>query len=49
MSQLCKLITGHLVAKIARKYGIDKQARTFSPWSRVVALLYAQLSHADNM
>ena len=49
MSQLCKLITRHLVAKIARKYGIDKQARTFSPWSHVVALLYAQLSYAFSM
>jgi hypothetical protein len=46
LSQLCKLIPQHLVAKIARKYGIDKQARTFSPWSHVVALLYAQLTHA---
>jgi hypothetical protein len=46
LSQLCKLIPQHLVAKIARKYGIGKQARSFSPWSHVVALLYAQLTHA---
>jgi hypothetical protein len=28
------------------KYGVDEQARTFSPWSHIVALLYAQLLHA---
>ena len=32
--------------KLARAHGVDEQARTFSPWSHVVALLYAQLSHA---
>lgn len=32
--------------KLAREHGVDTQARTFSPWSHVVALLYAQLSHA---
>ncbi len=46
ISQLCKLIPGFLVPKLARQYGVDKKARTFSPWSHVVALLYAQLTHA---
>ena len=46
LAQLCKLIPVGLVPKLARKYGIDKQARTFSPWSHVVALLYAQLTHS---
>ena len=32
--------------KLARQFGVDEQARTFSPFSHVVALLYAQLSHA---
>lgn len=32
--------------KLARQFGVDKQARTFTPFSHVVALLYAQLSHA---
>lgn len=32
--------------KLARAQGVDAQARTFSPWSHVVALLYAQFSHA---
>lgn len=46
LQQICAYIPGHLVAKLARKYGVDEQARTFSPWSHIVALLYAQLSHA---
>ena len=46
LAQVCNLIPGHLVAKLARKYGIEAQARTFTPWSHVVALLYAQLTHA---
>jgi len=46
MNQICKYIPGHVVAKLARKHGVEKQARTFTPWSHVVALLYAQLSHS---
>ncbi len=46
LQQICEHIPGHLVAKLARKHGVDGQARTFSPWSHVVALLYAQLAHA---
>ena len=46
LNQICKCIPGHLVAKLARKHGVDEQPRTFTPWSHVVALLYSQLSHA---
>ena len=46
LRQLVELIPTHLVPKLARERGVDRQARTFSPWSHVVALLYAQLSHA---
>jgi hypothetical protein len=46
LQQVCAYIPGHLVAKLARRHGVDAQARTFSPWSHIVALLYAQLSHA---
>jgi len=46
LTQLCKLIPGHLVTKLAREHGIDKQARTFTPWSHVVSLLFAQLTHS---
>ena len=46
LRQLCNLIPTHLVAQLARQHGVDEQARSFSPWSHVVALLYAQLTHA---
>ncbi len=46
LRQLCNFIPGHLVAKLARQYGVDKKARSFSPWSHVVSLLYAQITHA---
>ena len=46
MRQLVELIPAYLVPKLARAHGVDARARTFSPWSHVVALLYAQLNHA---
>lgn len=46
LHQLCKLIPSHLTEKLARKYGVDQKARSFSPWSHVVSLLFAQLTHA---
>jgi len=46
LQQVSAYIPGHLVAKLARRHGVDAQARTFSPWSHIVALVYAQLSHA---
>jgi hypothetical protein len=46
LRQLVELIPAYLVPKLARQFGVDKKARTFSPFSHVVALLYAQLSHA---
>lgn len=46
LRQLVESIPAYLVAKLAREHGVDEQARTFTPWSHVVALLYAQLYHA---
>jgi hypothetical protein len=46
LRQLCQLIPPHLVPKLARATGADRKARTFQPWSHVVAMLYAQVSHA---
>jgi hypothetical protein len=46
LQQICAYIPGHPVAKLARKYGVDEQGRGFSPWSHIVALLDAELSHA---
>ena len=49
LAQLCKLIPPHLVPRLAREHGIDRQARSFTPWSHVVSLLFAQLTHATGL
>ncbi len=46
LGQICKLIPVHLVAKLARETGSAQKSRTFTPWSHVVTLVYAQLAHA---
>lgn len=46
LKQICELIPGHLVTKLAREHGVDKKCRTFAPWSHVVSLLHAQLAHS---
>ena len=46
LAQICNSIPGHLVARLAREHRVDTRSRTFSPWSHVVALLYAQLAHS---
>jgi len=46
LHQVCTLIPPHLVARLSRQHGVDRHCRTFTPWSHVVALLYAQLAHA---
>jgi hypothetical protein len=46
LRQLCNLIPNHLVPKLARETGAEAKARTFSPWSHVVSLIFAQISHA---
>jgi hypothetical protein len=46
LAQICKWIPSHLVPKLASETGVEEKARTFSPWSHVVSLLFAQLTHA---
>ena len=46
LNQICNLIPPLLVPNLARQHGADKKSRTFSPWSHVVSLMYAHLSHA---
>jgi len=46
LRQICELIPTHVVAKLSRACGADKHERTFSCWSQVVTMLYAQLAHA---
>jgi len=49
LSALCQMIPAHLVGKSSRAHGVDKKARTFSHWSHVVTLLFAQLIHASSL
>jgi hypothetical protein len=46
LRQICNFIPPHLVPKLARDTGVEKQWREFTPWSHVVCLLYAQLPHS---
>jgi hypothetical protein len=49
LRQIVELIPGHLVKKLSKKHGVDKKARSFTPWSHVVSMLYSQLSHAFSL
>ena len=46
LHQICNFIPQHLVSKIARTTGAEDKSRTFTPWSHVVSLGYAQLAHS---
>jgi hypothetical protein len=46
LRQICNFIPEFLVHKIAGQTGARDKARTFTPWSHVVALLYGQLTHS---
>jgi hypothetical protein len=46
LKQIVEHIPANLVPKLARKHGVDKQSRKFTPWSHVNSMLFAQLSHA---
>ena len=46
LKQVCELIPRNIVSKLAKEYGVDKHSRTFTPWSHVVSMIFAQLSHA---
>jgi hypothetical protein len=46
LRQICNFIPPQEVSKIARDTGVEDKSRTFKPWSHVVSLAYAQLSHS---
>src|SRR5271154_5852939 len=46
LRQVCNFIPDFLVPKLARATGVQDKARTFSPWSHLLALMYAQLTHS---
>jgi hypothetical protein len=46
LRQVCNLIPAGMVGGLAKEFGVDERSRTFSPWSHVVSLIHAQLTHA---
>jgi hypothetical protein len=46
LRQICNFIPSHEVSKIARATGAEDKSRSFKPWSHVVSLVYAQLTHS---
>jgi len=46
LRQICNFIPDFLVARLARETGVKKKIRTFSAWSHVLSLLFAQLTHS---
>ena len=46
LRQICNFIPDFVVPRLARQTGVEKKVRTFSAWSHVVSLLYAQLTHS---
>lgn len=46
LRQICNHIPAGLVSKIARETGAEDKSRSFTPWSHVVGLAYAQVAHS---
>ena len=46
LKQICNFIPPHEVSAIARITGAEDKSRTFKPWSHVISLVYAQLTHS---
>jgi hypothetical protein len=46
LKQVMDRISPYTVSNLARKYAVDKKSRSFSPWSHVVSMIFAHLSHA---
>ena len=49
LRQVCNLIPPFLAPKLARETGVDQKARTYSVWSHLVSMLYAQLTHCISL
>ncbi len=46
LRQICNFIPNHLVPQLAPETGVADDARTYTPWSHVLTLLFAQLTHS---
>ena len=43
---MCDLMPSHLVSDLTKKHGVEDQCRSITPWSHLVSLMFAQISHA---
>jgi hypothetical protein len=46
LKQVVEMIPAYLVPKLARQHGVIDKARSFSPWSHTVSMIFAHLAHA---
>ena len=46
LRQICNFSPNHLVPHLARETGVADDARTYTPWSHVLTLLFAQVTHS---
>ena len=46
LRQICNFIPPHEVSKLARETGAQDKSRSISPWSHLVSLVFAQLTHS---
>src|SRR3989442_6496282 len=46
LRQICNYIPNHLVPQLARETGVEEDARTYTPWSQLLTLFFAQLTHS---
>ena len=49
LGQLLKYIPQGIVDAAAREFGVDTQARTYSVWSHLAAMVFVQLAHAFSL
>jgi hypothetical protein len=47
--QVCQTIPGYFTTEIAREVRMESQCRSFSPWSHVCSMMYAQLAHSQSL
>ena len=49
LRQICNFIPTFLVPKIAHETGVDDRSRTYTAWSHLVTMIYAQLTHSTSL
>lgn len=47
--QICQIIPGNFLQQITQQLKTEKEARTFTSWSHLTAMIYAQLAHSQSL